>query len=260
MPNLADHQSSKFTKLLVIGDSGTGKTGALSSLVKAGFKLRIWDYDNGLDSLVQVCRHIGADLSLVEFESLRDKYKSTDMGPILDGVPKGFTRGVKLFDKWSDGSVPSTWGPDTILVLDTLTFFADAAFNWARGMNPAAKEPRQWYFSAQKAVEDCLALLAGPDFQTNVIVNSHIRYQERQDGAVKGYPTAVGSALGPTIPTYFNAMALVQSVGTGTNVKRTIQTAPTALIDLKNPAPFKMAPTLPLETGLADYFRTVREA
>jgi hypothetical protein len=49
-------------------------------------------------------------------------------------------------------------------------------------------------------------------------------------------------------------MALCQTVAG----KRTIQTVPTALVDLKNPAAFKMAPTLPIETGLADFFATLR--
>ena len=34
-------------KLLYIGDSGSGKTGSLASLVKDGYKIRILDYDSG---------------------------------------------------------------------------------------------------------------------------------------------------------------------------------------------------------------------
>ena len=49
MPNLSKHQSSEFTKLLLMGDSKSGKTGALASLVLAGYKLRILDFDNGLE-------------------------------------------------------------------------------------------------------------------------------------------------------------------------------------------------------------------
>ena len=51
MSSLADHQSSELTKVLVIGDSKSGKTGALTSLVAAGYKLRILDFDNLLDPL-----------------------------------------------------------------------------------------------------------------------------------------------------------------------------------------------------------------
>ena len=51
MPSLARHQSNSLTKLLLVGDAKSGKTGSLVSLVKAGYKLRILDFDNLLDVL-----------------------------------------------------------------------------------------------------------------------------------------------------------------------------------------------------------------
>src|SRR5262252_9685406 len=51
MPGLEDHQSNDFVKMLLIGDAQAGKTGSLVSLVKAGYRLRILDFDNKLDVL-----------------------------------------------------------------------------------------------------------------------------------------------------------------------------------------------------------------
>ena len=48
MPTLDTHQSSEFTKLLYLGDSGSGKTGSLVSLLKAGYKIKVLDLDNGV--------------------------------------------------------------------------------------------------------------------------------------------------------------------------------------------------------------------
>ena len=56
MPALSDHQSSQTTKMLFIGDSGSGKTGALASLAAAGYNLRILDVDNGVDILANLLR------------------------------------------------------------------------------------------------------------------------------------------------------------------------------------------------------------
>jgi hypothetical protein len=193
----------------------------------------------------------------VDVETLRDAMKASPIGPVVDGMPTAFVNGMALFDKWPDKSIPKTWGvhnPNTIVVLDSLTFMADSAFNWARGMNPSAKDPRQWFYSAQQAVEGVIALLTSSNFECNVIVIAHVDWQNRPDGTMKGYPTTVGRALGPTIPAYFENMALCQTLAG----KRTIQTAPTALIDLKNPAAFKMLPTMPQETGLRDFFKTLR--
>jgi hypothetical protein len=100
------------------------------------------------------------------------------------------------------------------------------------------KDKRQIFYNAQQAAESVLGLLSSESFQTNVIVISHVRWVDRPDGTTKGYPSAIGGALSPQIPAYFNSVALATSSGSGDKVKRTIQTAPTALIDLKNPAPF----------------------
>jgi len=51
MANISQHKSTSVTKLLLVGDSGSGKTSALASLANAGKKLRILDYDDGLDIL-----------------------------------------------------------------------------------------------------------------------------------------------------------------------------------------------------------------
>jgi hypothetical protein len=257
MPNLEGSNVSPIIKMLLVGDSGTGKTGALASLVRDGYKLRILDFDNKIAGgilPILIKRDAPDKLSAVEYESLRDSLKSSGIGPILDGTPQAFTRGLALLDKWSDGTIPKTWGAETVLVVDSLTFLSDAAFNWAKGMNPSAKDPRQWFYSAQQAVEGTLALLTAASFATHVVVIAHVNWQNRPDGTMKGYPASVGQALGPTIPAYFENMALCQTVAG----KRFIQTVPTALIDLKNPAAFKMAASLPIETGLADFFKTVK--
>jgi len=269
MPSLSQHQSNEYTKLLIEGDSGSGKTGALATLVRAGYKLRILDYDNGLEPLKQfVLRDSPEMVENVEFRTLRDKLKSSPLGPVIDGNPKAFIDGLKMLDRWKyslDGNdvdlgVPSEWGPDTILVLDTLTFFSDAAFAFREPLAPKSRDGkydmRAVYKDAQDAVESVLALLTSESFRTNVIVNSHVRYMDNPDGTKKGYPTSVGSALGPTIPRYFNSVALCQTSPGG---KRTIQTQATAMLDLKNPKPFAMAPSFPIETGLADFFAVLRD-
>lgn len=268
MPNLSDLQESNLVKMILLGDAGSGKTGALTSLVKAGYKIRVLDFDNNLAPLAKFIKHECPDkIDNVEFRTLIDKYKSSPIGAVLDGMPSAFVDGVKMLDRWKYKTVdgrdidlgpPSEWGPECILVIDSLTFLSNYAYNWADSMNPSAKDKRQIYFVAQSAVEDMLALMKSPTFNTNIIVTAHIRYEQRQDGTVKGFPNSVGSALGPQIPAYFTSIALMETTGAGSSINRQIRTVPTALIDLRNPAPFAMAPALPISTGLADFFRTVK--
>jgi len=119
-------------------------------------------------------------------------------------------------------------------------------------------DPRQWFFAAQQAVENIVALLTSEAFHSNVILIAHINYRELQDGSTRGYPSAIGSALGPTIPKYFNTLVQAETVGSGKTLRRRIRTIPTAMIDLKNPAPFKIEAEYELGTGLAELFEKLK--
>ena len=269
MTSLARHQSNEYTKLLVLGDSGSGKSGALASLVKSGYHLRIVDMDNGLETLKQyILKECPEKIEGVEFRTLRDKRKASPSGPIIDGAPKAFVEAIRMLDRWRyvdeggneiDLGVPAEWGPDVILVIDSLTFLSDAAYDWREPLTPKGKEgkydQRAVYKDAQDAIESVLALVTSEAFRTNVIVTSHVKYVDNPDGTKKGYPTAVGSALSPQIPRYFNTVALFQTKAGG---KRTLHTAATAMIDLKNPKPFAIEKEYPIETGMADVFAALR--
>lgn len=253
MPTLDEHQSGDYTKLIYIGDSGTGKTGSLVSLLADGYKFKILDMDNGLDSLVYFARKQCPDkLRNVEFETIRDEYRASKAGPIIKGQPRAFVAALELLTKWSEIE-----DPNTVFVLDSGSAFGRAAFEWAKGLNPMAKDPRQWYFAAQQAVESTIAMLTAEQFRMNVVIITHVNYKELVEGMNKGYANFVGSALGPVVAKYFNTLILAESQGSGTNTKRKIKTLPTGIIDLKVPNP-EIERELPLETGLSTLFKTLK--
>lgn len=259
MVALSERKGSKIIKIAYIGDSGTGKTGSLVPLVKDGYKLRILDLDNGLDFFQKLVEKECPDkIGNVDYETRRDKVKASPGGPILAGAAKAFTDSLALMTKWSDGTTPAEWGGDTIFVLDSGSAYGRAAYAWAKGMNPTAKDPRQWYFSAQQAFEDTVAMLTDEAFNCNVIFISHVNYKEVIEGVHKGYINTIGTALGPVIPRYFNTLILAEQSGTGKNTRRTIKTLPTPLVDLKNPVSFELPDTLPLETGMSTIFKALR--
>lgn len=262
MPSLSDHQSSDFTKALLAGDAMTGKTGSLISLIKAGYKLRIMDFDNKLDILAQLVQRECPDfMDSVQFVTLRDKFKAGPEGPTLDGAPKAFPTAMKLLDKWvSDGTdlgKPAEWGPDCILVIDSLSRMCDAAYDFNLAVMPAklSADPRAVYGAAQDAVETVLATLTSEAFRTNVIVIAHVLFMELPDGTTKGFPQGVGQKLSPKIPQYFPTYVHYSNK----SGKRTIGTVSTPLIDLANPAPFTIEKSYPIETGLADIFAVLRD-
>lgn len=267
MPTLDEHQSAEFIKLLIMGDSGTGKTGSIASLVGAGYKLAILDFDNGLDVVAKAVKKNWPDkMKNVHFQTLRDSKVATDAGAKTQGIPKAYVNAIKLLDKWEPAKYGLTGEPlgktadlgsEWIVVLDSLTFFSDMAFMWYEAMNPGVKDRRQIFYGAQQAVADLLAILTSPQFKVNVIVISHVTYLTRADGSQKGYPSSVGKAQAENIPTYFNSVALAESIGTNPP-KRTIRTQPTALIDLKSPAALEGVDKMPVEIAMAEYFKHAR--
>jgi len=264
MTSLRDHQSNNFTKLLLIGDAKSGKTGSLISLVKAGYKLRILDFDNLLDILkYMVGRECPELVDNVEFRTLRDRRKAAESGSVIDGKPVAFVNSLKMLDRWKHDEVdlgaPSEWGPDCILVIDSLSRLCDAAYDWRETLVPRGRfgefDGRAVYGDAQDAVEHLLATLTSSKFATNVIVIAHIQYIDLPDGTKKGFPQGLGKKLSPKIPQYFPSVVYYQNRGG----KRTIQTNSQPLIDCSNPAPFAMEKEYPIETGLAQFFGVLRK-
>jgi AAA domain len=260
MPSIADHQSNLYTKLLLLGDAKSGKTTSLESLVNAGYKLRILDFDNLLDGLkdkiMSSCPEMARN---VEYRTIRDKYKSGPLGPGIDGTAKAFIDAMKMLDNWkyddTDLGSPKEWGDEIILVIDSLTRLCDAAFAYHASIAGPKADGRAVFFSAQKAVEMMLANLTSEHFETNVIVICHGVYQDLPDGTTKIFPSGLGQKLSPKIPSYFPVYVRYKNAAG----KRTIQIETDSMIDLAMPklGTFKDK-SLPIETGLATIFETLR--
>jgi len=77
-------------------------------------------------------------------------------------------------------------------------------------------------------------------------------------GVAQDFPRAIGKALSPVVGSYFNSLLEIKKVRKDGQITRVINTVPTGTLGVKNTAPFRVASTLPLATGLADYFTAVR--
>lgn len=293
MPPLRLHQSNNFTKLLLIGNSGTGKTGALASLAEAGYYLRVLDFDNGLDILKNFLKASKAPLignihplDRVDFITVTDKFKSVGGKPTPVSAD-AFPRALDYLSNWTnknqkvkgvdangkpanipipadqvfDLGDPAEWGQDAILVIDSLTFFCNAALRYQLRMNgrPVGPIYESDWLQAQQLMESVLGMIYSESFATNVIVCAHI--DERTDKETKkttAFPVGLGKALGPKIGRFFNSMLEVRRTGAGTTLKRSIHTVPDGLLELKNPTPLGVLPKYDISTGLADFFKAVR--
>lgn len=265
MPSLRHHHSESLVKLLLMGDSKAGKTSSLLSLVKAGYKLRILDLDNLLDILAKLVERDCPELAdNVEYRTIRDERIATDQGYVIKGSPKAFTTTLKMMKRWKyttddgeeiDYGNPDEWGPECILVIDSLSRLCDAAYDWRESLSVKGMDGRAIYGDAQDAIESMLAGITAPNCKTNVIVIAHLQYIEQPDGKIRGYPQGIGKALSPKIPEYFPSCVYYSRKGDD----RTMFTASTSLINLSNSAPFALSDTYPTESGLAEFFRIMRD-
>lgn len=284
MPTLDQHEGLGLVKGLLMGDPGTGKTGSLTSLVKAGYKLLIYDFDNLLTPLIAFVKHeCPENLRNVHFQTFTDKLKGVDNPVMMMGnamkvmdisatTPKAYINAMKQLTLWNDPEgenlgEPGKLGKEWVVVVDSLTSASNAAFRYCQAVNPAGREPQAYYHTAQQLIMNLLQLLCGKDFDVNVLVLAHLAYtrrprsKEQADNMTqheilelgKGFPRSVGSALNEIIAASFNSALLMEEI----NGKRTIQTKSTSLVDLKNPVPFGGLDKLPIETGLATFFKAV---
>jgi hypothetical protein len=272
MPSLDDPTAPPLVKAMLIGDSKAGKTAALVSLVEAGYTLGILDMDCKINPsyFSETLRAKGIGKGLVSYVQPRDRYVTTGAGTAPKLPCTAFIEACRFCDKWEDGTKPKEWGPKAVLVIDTLNLLSQAAFNQAYGLNPEARDGRQWYAAAGKMVEGFLANLWDSDFKTNVLVLSHItdieleteivkdkmgniQRQAKPGSPVKGFPTSIGQALSKHVAKYTNELWCLETTGAPPNLKRVIRTASTGRMDLGTAAPGLPA-SLPAEDGLAKLF------
>lgn len=260
MTALSNYRSHELVKLLCLGDAKSGKTGSLVSLVDAGYKLRILNFDDLLDILVNKINELCPNnISNVDVATFRDPTKAGPAGVKINGRPKAWINAIKMLDLWKDDDVdlgvPAEWGPDCILVVDSLSRLCDAAYDFHEAIIPPGKsgdfDGRAVYGNAQDDVERLIGMLTSKSFGTNVIIICHGTYMDLPDGTTKIFPQGVGKKLSPKIPTYFpNYVRYVNRNG-----NRTISLKSDPLIDLSTTKP--MPESFPIETGLATIFETL---
>lgn len=267
MPSIKSRQTTQSVKMLHIGDSGTGKTAALLALAKAGYNVRILDFDNGVDILSSLAmgEKDQTILDRLHYITCTDEMKSTKGGLIIPaGKPTAFTKAIKSLNHWqddeSDFGPVADWTVNDVLVIDSLTFLSNAAMRYVCFEVGRVGAPyQQDWLAAQRKVIGLLELLYSESIKCNVVINAHIRFIDIAEDYVQGYPESVGKSLPPQIPRYFNTVVQAKISGSGKNAKRKIRVVPDTSIGLKNAAPHNLKEAdLPLETGLADIFKAIR--
>lgn len=252
MPSMTEHESFRLFKGLVVAESGCGKTGALASLVDAGYNLRVLDFDNGMGP---VRSHVKdkAKLANVHYRPLRDQLemvgrrfvikKATAFSDAMDTL----MRGGDLWGK--DSGIPSIydWTERDILVIDTLGMLGRSALLMVMDTNNAStKNPEIQHFGiAMEQLEKFVGQMTSEAVGCHIIMNTHIA----ENKAGREGPEVLGDKLISRFPRYFDNMISLKKTGS----KREFRTDSNGDLVLKTAVPLKSS--YPLETGWADIFK-----
>lgn len=271
MPTLREHKGSSLAKIIGMGDPGTGKTGSLVEVVdrmdELGLKqIILADLDDGLDILSSRVKPENA--AKVFYETFRDDYAAKPGGAQVDGgaLSMAWPNFMQALAKWPglDKDVTS-FGPDTLFVLDTITGAGDAAMNYARNV---LKIDDNWRSVGEgMRLEDKLIQML-VSMKCHVLIFSHIRFmggggqkvvedssgskfKQEVDSPTDGigYPSVLGKQLPTQVCRHFNTVIEYKLVGKN----RKIRTVPEDRISLK--VPFQMKEELTQEHGLFEILK-----
>jgi len=253
--------------MLLVGYPGSAKTGSLVSLINAGYKLRILDFDGNIDPIL---RFAASDkLANVDIVTLQDEFRDGVSTVEVAGKPKAFSDAFKYMNNWRykdqqtgediDLGKSKDWGPDTVLVLDSLTAMGMAAMNRARNLSGRTiQNTRDTDWGVAIAEQSAfIKAITSTRHNFHVVVIAHLKmvgpqgvrkedeeitqkFKKEQAELISTrlYPSALGRAYPQEIGRDFPIIVLSENkVLPNGHVKRILQTVPREELDLKVPLP-----------------------
>jgi len=240
MPNFSNHPRDQRVKALVCGDPGTGKTGALATLLNDGYQIAVLDFDNGLDILHNYIEDNQSKLSYITFD-VEDPNTPNLVREIL-----------KIWTTTEEDLGPITdWGTDQVIVIDSASLYGECLLSHSK-----KTDGRMKYFEAGQELKRIIQFLTGPKVKCNVIVNTHIQTIENDQGLLKGYPQMIGQAVSKSIGRYFNNIWRLDSKRMGRESVPIVRTKSDSFMALKCSSPKAVDAEHPLD--YAELFQKIK--
>jgi len=276
MPNFAadaDEPSGPL-RLLVLGKSGAGKTGALASLLLAGYRVWLIACETGVPVLKNLIRdtpeYQKIDRSLLNYITITNSFAAVQ-GKTMP-ISQGWAKFHDTLARWeAPPKIPAdpywlyTLTDKDVVVIDTNTGLSDLAKDHYLASNGRGGGDLLWKdFAALKSLLDpVFRNLTCSKVKAHVIVNCHIQDVKvdpnDEKSATIGYPTATSKALAVEMGRHFNNTLLLEETPSALGPVRKFRTDGGGQVKTKTEAPGAVKKEYPINTGLADYFKHVLE-
>lgn len=220
-------------KVLLYGESGSGKTYAIRTLIECGITPFVIFTENGMRTISDVPADKlhwvyipPADISWGDMGKIgqtinRQTYE--DMAANKNGVEKNrHTQLLKFYETCNKfvcqrtgedfGSVQD-WGTDKALVVDSLSGLSMMAKGLTVGAKPTLHQG-EWSV-AMNTIESVVNKLCLQLWTTCIITAHAERETDPVAGSVKIYPSSLGAKLSPKLPRYFDDVVYCESIEKG---------------------------------------------
>jgi hypothetical protein len=292
MPKLTKESKPPLVKMLFLGLSGEGKSSSLvplgipGYLDNPGYELRILDFDGKFEEVVRsTLARMLKEKTISQSQHDTALYENYDImvcsetvGVVsaregkrtikklgVDGTATAWNNAVRQLDKWS-----SSFGPNTILVVDSFTHAVRAITNFSQELNGKLNQALEWrdYQGPQHLAETLMYMAA--DLPTHAVVTAHqdpleivkptTQLDEKGNPVeevvdVIMAPVSVGRAGRVKLPSKMNHLLVASSEGKGAAVRRYVYTTPRVGVTTKTPLYGLCEDRYSLDKAMVEYFK-----
>lgn len=218
-------------KVLLMGDSGTGKTHAIQTLIPSGITPMVMFLEQGMETIGPIFDGKKAHYRFIKAHNanwgqLKEIAKAinqmslktlSDMQDNNRSKYVGFMEVISACNQFKcdccniDHGDVSTWGPDKALCIDGLSGLSDMAMALGIGMKPVRSLP-DWGIA-----QNTIKMLLGPlcsDTRCTLVMIAHVdREKDELTGGTTLMVKTLGAKLAPDIPKMFSDVIMAERSG-----------------------------------------------